>query len=149
MSRALGAAGTALIKGFEKLRLVGYADEGGVPTAGWGHTGSEVVVGQAYALSQANAWFIGDTSKAVAAVDAEAPASITQNQFDALVSFGFNVGINAEAHSTLMRLVQSGDLADAAAEFGKWNHVNGVVSDGLTARRAAERALFETPKSRS
>lgn len=145
MSRALGPAGTALIKSFEKLELMGYPDEGGIPTAGWGHTGPDVVIGQLYTPGQAAAWFLGDTAAAVRAVDAEAPATINQNQFDALVSFGFNVGITAEAHSTLMRLVQSGDLAGAAAQFGVWNHVNGVVSAGLTARRTAERDLFLTP----
>jgi lysozyme len=58
------------------------------------------------------------------------------------VSFTFNVGAGAEAHSTLLSYINQSNFAAAAEEFGKWNHVNGVPNDGLTRRRAAERALF-------
>jgi lysozyme len=145
---ALGAKGTALIESFEKCRLTAYQDQGGVWTIGWGHTGPEVVEGSTCTQFQADAWFAHDTEKAVAAVNAGlgavGRASINQNQFDALVAFTFNVGVGAESHSTLLRLVNLGDMSDAANEFLKWNHVGGVVSNGLTARRTAERALFLT-----
>lgn len=138
----LGERGTALIQGFEKLELIGYLDEGGVPTAGWGHTGSDVRVGVAYSLDQAKEWFVGDTAEAVAAVNATVDAAITQDQFDAMVAFTFNVGVDAEEHATLVRLVNAGEMHAASDEFKKWIHVKGKVSPGLIARRDAERSLF-------
>ncbi len=68
---------------------------------------------------------------------------LTQGQFDALVSFAFNLGAAALAGSTLLRKLNAGDCAGAAAEFGKWVHADGTVLPGLVTRRARERALFE------
>ena len=138
----LGPKGTALIQSFERLCLVGYLDQGGVPTIGWGHTGPGIYEGQVCTIAQADAWFSQDTAKAVQAVNATVQVPLAQEQYDALVAFTFNVGASAEAHSTLCRLVNAGDMAGAAAEFPKWNHVGGVPSAGLTRRRAAEQALF-------
>ena len=142
MSRTLAAPGEALIKSFEKLELVGYADEGGVPTAGWGHTGQDVTVGQTYTLQDAQGWFAADIEHAEQVVDGTAPLSCTQNQFDALVSFAFNVGVGAYLHSTLLSRLKGGDLAGAAAQFLVWDHVDGEASAGLLRRRQAEQALF-------
>ena len=142
--RFLGQAGEALIKSFEKLRLTGYADEGGVPTAGWGHTGADVTVGVTYTGGQAQVWFEQDIQHAEAVVDGTAPLSLSQNQFDALVSFAYNVGAGAYVHSTLLNLLKAGDSAGAAAQFLVWDHVDGQVSDGLLRRRQAEQALFLT-----
>ena len=130
------------LKSFEKLELVGYADEGGVPTAGWGHTGQGVNVGEAYTLGDAQCWFEGDTEHAEQVVDGTAPLACTQNQFDALVSFAFNVGVGAYLHSTLLSRLKGGDLAGAAAQFLVWDHVDGEASAGLLRRRQAEQALF-------
>ena len=142
MSRTLAAPGEALIKSFEELKLTGYADEGGVPTAGWGHTGQGVNVGEAYTLGDAQSWFEADIEHAEQVVDGTAPLSCTQNQFDALVSFAFNVGVGAYLHSTLLSELKDGDMAAAADQFLLWDHVGGLVSDGLLRRRQAERALF-------
>ena len=140
--RQLGSAGRALIKCFEQLRLVAYRNFPGEPwTIGWGHTG-DVHQGDTCTPDQADKWFLEDTAKVVAAVDRDTPQDITQNQFDALVSFGYNLGISAEEHSTLLRDVISKNIPGAADEFLKWNHVNGQVVDGLTRRRRSERALF-------
>lgn len=138
----LGARGLALIKSFEKLVLVGYADEGGVPTAGWGHTGPDVAIGGVYTADQAEAWIVADTASAVAAVNHSLTAPVTQNQFDAMVVFAYNVGDNAEAHSTLVKLINAGHVQAAADEFPKWDHVRGQVSPGLLRRDLAERDLF-------
>ncbi len=144
--RALGAAGLALLKSFEKCRLTAYPDGYGIWTIGWGHTGPEVVRGLTWAQAQADNALVRDTAKATWAVnsslDADGAAAINQNQFDALVCFTYNVGAGAEAHSTLIELINAGDLVGAANEFPKWNHADGQVSDGLTRRRAAEQALF-------
>ena len=142
MSRVLSAAGIAFIQGFEELRLVGYADEGGVPTAGYGHTGQGVNVGETYTLGDAQCWFESDVEHTEQVVDGTAPLACTQNQFDALVSFAFNVGVGAYLHSTLLSRLKDGDMAAAAAQFLVWDHVDGEASDGLLRRRQAERALF-------
>jgi lysozyme len=138
----LGALGTALIQSFEQLRLVGYLDQRGVPTNGWGHTGPDVQVGQPCTKEQADAWFAADTQNAVRGVDNSLTVFCTQNQFDALVSFTFNVGVGAEAHSTLIKLMNAGDIQGAAAQFLVWDHINGVPNAGLLRRRQAEQALF-------
>jgi lysozyme len=141
----LGMRGTALIESFEQLRLTAYPGQEGKPTIGWGHTGPEVRLGMTCTREQADAWFVQDTHTAVVGVQRTITATLTQNQFDALVAFTFNVGTGAESHATIVRLVNAGNMDAAALEFAKWNHVNGVVSDGLTRRRAAEHDLFVSP----
>lgn len=136
----LGPKGEALIKRFEKLRLVAYQDEGGIWTIGWGHT--PAAQGQTCTQDEAQAWFVLDTQDAVEAVNRTVLVPVAQEQFDALVSFTYNVGIGSEAHSSLCRYLNAGNYVCAADEFLKWDKVNGQVSAGLTERRIAERALF-------
>lgn len=136
----LGAAGISLIQGFETLRLMSYQDERGVWTIGWGHTPAQS--GQTCTASQADLWFAADTAFACRAISETVTVPLSQNQFDALVSFTFNVGVGSEAHSTLLRLLNAGDYTGAADQFLVWNHINGVVSAGLTRRRQAEQQLF-------
>lgn len=137
----LGERGEALIKGFEKLALTAYQDSGGVWTIGWGCT-RHAVEGATCTTAQAEAWFVEDVQVAVSAVLRTVDIQLSQNQFDALVAFTYNVGAGNEAHSTLLKLVNVAKFAEAAAEFGKWNHIHGAISSGLTKRRAAERELF-------
>lgn len=140
----LGARGLQLIQSFEKLCLLAYKDSGGVWTIGWGHTGKEVREGMFWDREQADAQLAKDVERAVTGVNAVTDVALTQNQFDALVSFTFNVGVSAEAHSTLQNLVNQKLFAEAADQFGRWIYDNGVQVDGLKNRRAAERALFES-----
>ena len=70
---------------------------------------------------------------------------VTQSQFDALVSWAYNVGLGAAKQSTLMRLLNAGDVPGAADQFLRWNRAGGVVLRGLTRRREAERDLFLEP----
>lgn len=141
----LGAKGEALIKGFEKLSLVAYkptpADQW---TIGWGHTGPEVVEGLTCTLEQAERWFLHDTQWAVLGVERSLNVGVSQNQFDALVSFTFNVGVTAEAHSTLLSYVNDQHWEQVPDQFLVWNKQAGVVLPGLTRRREAERELFLT-----
>src|SRR5271155_324831 len=136
----LGAAGKALIQSFESLRLQAYQDQRGIWSIGWGHT--PAVEYQTTTPEEADEWFTQDTQTAVNAVNRTVDVALNQNQFDALVSFTFNVGQGSEAHSTLVGLLNQGKFALAAAQFSFWNHVNGQVDAGLTRRRAAEQALF-------
>lgn len=143
-------AGRALIKSFEQCRLTAYRDSGGVWTVGWGHTGPGVRAGLQWSQAQADAAFEADVAKVEHGVNALVLVPVTQGQFDALCSFGFNVGLDVDADtkaeglgdSTLLRRVNAGDVAGAADEFLKWDHDGGKVVAGLTRRRSAERALF-------
>jgi len=139
--RWLAELGLDLLKSFEQCRLSAYRDSAGIPTIGWGHTDA-VRMTDTCSQDQADHWLVMDVQAAVNACDANAPKNLTQNQFDALVVFTFNVGVGAEAHSTLLAKLNAGDMAGAADEFLKWDHAGGVVVPGLTRRRQAERALF-------
>jgi lysozyme len=138
----LGSAGENLIKSFETLKLVAYLDQRGRWTCGWGHTGPDVVEGTTCTSEQAETWFQQDTQAAVNGVDESIQTNVTQNQFDALVSFTFNVGVGAEGHSTMAKLINARNFAGAAAQFPLWDHVDGVPNAGLLRRRQAEQALF-------
>lgn len=71
-------------------------------------------------------------------------AATTQHQFDAMVSFAYNVGIGNLTKSTLLKLHKAGNYAGAADEFATWNKAAGKVMAGLTKRRAAEAALYRS-----
>lgn len=139
----LGAKGVALIKEFEGCRLEAYQDERGIWTIGYGHTAG-VKQGDVCSQAQADSWLLDDTHWASLEVIRTVDVSITQNQFDALVSFIFNIGSGNWASSTLRRLI-NGRSAEASQEFLKWDHVNGSPDAGLLRRRQAEQQLFLTP----
>jgi lysozyme len=139
----LGERGTHLIQSFEELRLKAYRKFPHEPwTAGWGHTGPDVTEDTECTPVQAAVWFWQDTKRAVDTVNRCVNRPLTQNQFDALVSFAYNVGDGALQGSTLLRLLNDRRAGAAAAEFEKWDHVNGKVVEGLDKRREAERDLF-------
>lgn len=145
MNRTLSPNGLLLLKNFEKCRLVAYKDSGGVWTIGWGHTGPHIGEGLACTRQQADLWLKNDSGCAQAAINRLVLVPITQNQFDALVSLVFNIGIEAFSASTLLAKINAGRSEAAAAQFERWNHDNGVVVAGLVTRRAAERTLFLAP----
>ena len=76
------------------------------------------------------------------AVNKVLECSVTQNQFDALVSFAYNLGAGALRNSTLLKRLHAGDVKGAADEFPKWNKAAGKVPEGLTRRRMMERQYF-------
>lgn len=139
----LSANGVKLIQSFERCLLTAYPDQRGVWTIGWGHTAG-VKEGDTCSQAQADAWFLDDSHWASMEVIRTVDVPLTQNQFDALVSFVFNVGSGNWASSTLRRLV-NGSSAEAAQEFFKWDHVWGTPNPGLLRRRTAESALFSSP----
>ena len=77
-------------------------------------------------------------------IDRYAQVPLTQNQFDALVSWAYNVGLEGARTSTLMRKLNAGDYVGAADQLMRWNKAGGREVRGLTRRREAERALFMT-----
>ena len=143
-----GSRGLALIKDFEKCKLVAYKDGAGVWTIGWGHTDSTIKYGTVWTQIQADNALALDLKTAENCINTAVRFRLNQSQFDALVAFTFNVGISAFANSTMRRLLNEGKPELAAKQFVRWNKitVNGALepSDGLTRRRAAEQQLFES-----
>jgi lysozyme len=140
------AAAVALVKHFEGLYPKAYLCPAGVPTIGYGHTGPDVRLGMTITEAQAEQLLAADLAEAAAVVDKYVRVPLPENPRGALSSFVFNLGAGAFASSTLLRLLNLGDTAGAAEQFGRWTKakVNGVAVDlpGLVARRAAEEALF-------
>lgn len=128
-------------------KYVKGAKVGGTLTAGIGHTsGLEPWIGKEIAQNTRDAWFDDDNNDAEKAVNGSVTVPLTQNQFDALASFAFNVGSTQFKRSTLLKKLNKGEYSAVPAELAKWNHttINGktVESDGLTVRRAREAALW-------
>lgn len=138
----LSPAGLALIKRFEGLRTEAYRCPAGVWTIGYGSTRG-VREGMRITEAQAESLLVEDCKRFERAVVGMVEVPITQGQFDALVSFAFNLGAEALRRSTLLRLLNQSRYAEAASQFPRWNKAGGRVLDGLTKRRAAERAMFE------
>jgi lysozyme len=144
-------AGVALIKQFEGLRLTAYLDSVGIWTIGYGTTvypnGKKVAKGDTCTEAQANEFKANDLKKFVPAVSSLIQVPVTQNQFDALVSLTYNIGVGAIGGSTLIKKLNAKDYKGAAEQFLVWNkgRVNGVlqVIPGLTNRRIKEKAYFE------
>lgn len=134
-------AGLGLVKTFEGCKLTAYLCPAGVPTIGYGRT-TGVKLGQKITQAQADAWVVEEYDEFEARVRRIVQVPLTANQLGALTSFAYNLGSGALASSTLLRLLNEGDYAGAAAQFGRWNKAGGKVLAGLTKRRAAEAALF-------
>lgn len=139
--------GLALIKQFEGLVLKPYKDAVGIPTIGYGNTyyenGRKVAMSDP-AITEARAT---ELLKMVVkryedAVNRYVQVSITQNQFDALVSFAYNVGNENLRKSTLMKLLNQKQYTAAANQLLRWDKAGGKTLKGLTRRRQAERVLF-------
>lgn len=139
---ALSVTGVAFIAGHEATRRDAYLDTGGVPTICTGST-EGVRLGQRATFEECNARLVRDTTHAGRAVADCTHVAITQEQYDALVSFTFNVGRAAYCGSTLARKLNAGDCWGAAAQFPRWIYDNGRKLRGLERRRAEERAAFE------
>ena len=144
--RQVGPNGQALIQRWETLQLVGMLPTPyDVPTAGWGHTGPDVVLGQTYTMDQATQWLQQDLQWAEECVCNSILPSLTQNQFDACVSLAYNIGCAGFAGSSVARDLNAHNLSAAADAFLMWDRQHGTVLQGLLNRRADERQLFLTP----
>jgi len=137
--------GLHLTEQFEGLRLTAYPDPGtgGAPwTIGYGHTGPEVHQGLTITQQQAENLLARDIQTASDAVNRLVKFPINQNEFDALVDFTFNCGVGNLKVSTLLKMINAGDVIGASKEFAKWNLANGHVLPGLVKRRQEEMRLF-------
>ena len=135
--------GLRLVKSSETFSPVIYICPAGKPTIGYGHVVRGGVDRFSIPLSreQADALLAEDLAPIEIYLSAVFP-SLNQNQFDALASFCFNVGLGAFEKSTLFARLKAGDLPGAASQFARWVHGGGKVLPGLVKRRAAERDLF-------
>lgn len=141
MNMSYSKDGMELTKNWEKCRLTPYRDSGGVLTNGYGnthHVDANVTITQ----QQADDDLLRNVQDAVDAVNDHVSVTLTQNQFDALVDFTFNCGVTAFKNSTLLKLLNAGDLDGACAQLDRWVKDNGKYVQGLQNRRDAEQALW-------
>lgn len=134
--------GIKLIQDFEGLELKAYKDSVGVLTIGWGSTGSHVTEGMTITKEQAEQLLKKDLERFEKGVSDLVKVPLNRNQFDALVSFSFNLGLGNLKSSTLLKKLNASDYTGASEEFERWNRAGGKVLKGLTRRRIAERDLF-------
>lgn len=139
---SISAAGLGLIVNFEGTRDTAYLDSVGVPTICTGSTRA-VRIGQEALPGECDARLREDTSVAGKALERLVRVPVTQGQYDALLSFTFNLGEGNLSRSTLLRKLNAGDCHGAAREFLRWDRAGGQVLRGLTLRRQAEARLFE------
>lgn len=150
--RRINAAGLKLITTFEGCaekvndkgipELQAYDDGVGVWTIGYGHT-KGVFEGMRIPPAKAEDFLKEDLEEFEAAVEDAVKVLIDDNQFSALVAFSFNVGADGLFSSTLLKLLNSGDVQGASGQFPRWNKAGGQPLLGLTRRRKAEQALFQ------
>jgi lysozyme len=159
MAMHVGPRGKNLFKEWEGLVTHEYLDSGGAPTIGIGHlltrsertSGKITIGGQALdyrnGLTEQQCWDLLDLdlTGSEAVVNDAVKVSLNQNQFDALVSFVFNVGDGAFRSSTLLRLLNQGQPDQVPAQLKRWVMDNGHVVQGLVNRRNKEIALWNTP----
>jgi lysozyme len=120
-----------------------------VPTIGYGCT-EGVKMGMVWTRQQAEDAFSKELAKFEAAVNRLVTVSMSQNEFDALVSLAYNIGIGGKAKpgfstSTVLKRLNKGDRVGAAKAFHMWNKAGGAVVNGLVQRRASEASLFQKP----
>ncbi|MBE9491050.1 MAG: lysozyme [Bacteroidetes bacterium] len=137
--------GTDLIKEFEGFRDKAYKCPAGVWTIGYGHT-LGVQEGDVITKAEGQELLLCDLRTAISAVNSLVTVQLSQSQFDALVSFVFNIGIGAFVRSTLLKVLNNCQYEQVPHELKRWNKSNGKVLAGLVRRREAEAQLFERIK---
>lgn len=137
-----------LIKEFEGLRLTAYKDIAGNLSIGYGHfnaTPPPCTNCMVITEDQADGMLENDLDHTLSIIQGHIKADVTDNQLSALLSFAFNLGVNALINSTLLKDLNNGNIQQAADSFLLWDHSHGAIIPGLARRRAAERKLFLTP----
>ena len=133
----------AFLKTYEQFRPVAYKP---TPkdkwTIAWGHTNG-VKEGDTCTTVQGQLWLEDDVDSAVEAINRLCNVEMTQNQFDALTSLVFNIGVGNFETSTLLRKLNAEDYDGAAEQFLVWDEQKGEEMPGLETRREAEKARFE------
>ena len=138
--------GIKFIQKHEGLSLKPYKDVAGYWTVGYGHLLKKNEKIRNISMYEAEDYLKGDLDLAVRTVDHFIQVALTQNEFDALVSFVYNIGKSAFIKSTLLKKLNFDDKHGAANEFKRWNRAGGKVVKGLQNRREAEKELFVNSK---
>jgi lysozyme len=141
---AAAASAIAMVAAWEGYRPTVYADPIGRSAVCWGHDDPALKRGTTYTRAQCETMLAEDLAKHAEALNC-IDATLTDGQKAAFVSFAFNVGSRAFCGSTLVRKANAGDMPGACAELSRWVMAGGKTLPGLVNRRAAERALCETP----
>ena len=134
--------GIDLIKHFEGCVLDAYKCPAGVWTIGYGHT-KDVQPGDSWSEDHADHMLLVELEEYENYVNTAVNVPLSQNQFDALVSWVYNLGNGNLTSSTMLKVLNSGDYAGVPAQILRWNKAGGKVLDGLTRRRQAEADMFE------
>jgi len=137
--------GINFIAEYEGFEPYIYNDVAGYSTIGFGHllkAGEKVKFRNGITRSEGVQLLRQDVRIAENAVNSYTKVNLTQNEFDALVSFTFNLGTGAYKNSTLLRKLNKNNKAEAANQLLRWNKAGGQAVRGLTIRRTAERAMF-------
>ena len=137
----IGSTGVDLIKHFESCKLTAYQDSVGIWTIGWGHTGS-VKKGDIWTQGEADNILLNDLDKFEGYVNQYVKVPLTQNQFDALVSWTFNLGPGNLKSSTMLTKLNEKKYDEVPSQMKRWNKAGGKVLHGLERRRNAEAAMF-------
>ncbi len=142
-----GKNGCNLTKYYESLRLKPYFCSSNIPTIGWGSTyypsGRRVkITDRAITVDEADIYFNHSLIRIERLLFLKVKSKLNQNEFDALVSFIYNVGAGNFCKSTLLMKLNRGDHAGASNEFWKWRRSNGKILKGLVRRRKSEYNLF-------
>ena len=137
-----GRDGVELIRHFEGCRFDAYLCPAGVWTIGYGHT-ADVKEGDSIDQEAAEAFLIEDLETFERNVTNLVKVPLTQQQFDALVSWTFNLGAGNLAESTLLKKLNNYQYAEVPEQMMRWVRAGGQVLEGLVKRRAAEAALFQ------
>jgi lysozyme len=139
----VGPLGLQLIEYFEGLRLTAYYDTSGIISIGYGHTGG-VTPGETITFDQAVTFLSEDLATAENTVLSNVSARLTQTQFDAIVSFVYNIGSGNFLTSSVYNDLQRFNFTTIPYDLSLWNRSGGRVSEGLVTRRHAEAVLFTT-----
>lgn len=137
----LSEKGKSLIKKYEGLKLSAYKCPAGVWTIGYGHT-TGVFEGQKIIQKQADDFFEQDIKQFEKIISELCKVPLKQSQYDALVSFVYNIGKNAFANSTLLKMLNEKDFVGAGNQFARWVYADGKKLSGLVKRREEEKNLF-------
>lgn len=141
--KRISDTGVEFIKQFEGCELKAYVCPAGILTIGYGCT-TNVEEGMTITLEEADKLLRADLERFEDGVNQSIEIDITQAQFDALVSFSYNVGIGAFKSSTLLKVINSGgSLEEIGYQFSRWNKAGGKVLKGLTIRRQKEFDLYK------
>jgi len=148
--------GLELLEQWEGFKTTVYKDSAGLPTIGVGHlltkselssgkitiNGVPVKYGDGLTEQQVTDLLAQDVQPAAAAVNNNVKVPLNQNQFDALVSFTFNVGVGAFTSSTLLKVLNQGQYDEVPTQLLRWTRAGGQVVQGLVNRRNNEIKLW-------